>query len=696
MPRQGLPMASSLTPRISLRTRLFLLLLGIVVTMAALFVFLGLRFYAREVQAELEVRARSLASLLAESVAGSFYDPGRFDRMRTYLENVRATPEVVYAYAFDREGRILADGTRENPHFRGVPADPFHAPAVRSPTALLQYRDPRFTAPGNVLDAAHPFFDTERQRLGGVRIGFTLASVQREIARARLAGLALGALFVLVGMALSAWTSARLVRPVADLVRGTRLVAGGQLDVAIPVTSRDELGVLGDSFNRMAAALREQQAAIERKIGEQRALYEIGQEIIAQVALQPTLRLIVDRARTLLDADMAALALREDGQDLFAMRAVAGEGSEALAAVRFRPGEGLGGRVARTGRPLIVGDYPVEVPDSPFLPLVRGIGARSHVAVPLTVQGSVTGVLYVVSRAPHKFGEVDQQLLTVLADQAAIAIEHARLFEDTRRYARELEGKVAERTRALQDANRQLEGKNRELEVANRHKSQFLANMSHELRTPLNAILGYTELVLDEIYGPVPERLREVLGRVQENGRHLLRLINDVLDLSKIEAGELRLSLADYSLADVVQSAVTAVEPLAAEKGLGLRAVVPEGLPLGRGDERRLLQVLLNLVGNAVKFTTAGEVRVAARLVGGAFEVSVSDTGPGIPEGEQERIFEEFHQVDSSSTRQAGGTGLGLAIARRIVALHGGRIGVRSQPGQGSTFSVLLPIRVEG
>ena len=228
--------------------------------------------------------------------------------------------------------------------------------------------------------------------------------------------------------------------------------------------------------------------------------------------------------------------------------------------------------------------------------------------------------------------------------------------------------------------------------AATKAKSQFLANMSHELRTPLNAIIGYAELIQDEIYGPVPEKIGETVDRIEQSGRHLANLINDVLDLSKIEAGQINLSFADYSIADIVQTVVTAVEPLAAEKNLGLRADLPDGLPVGRGDEQRLTQVLMNLVGNAIKFTDAGKVEIQVRADDGSFLISVADTGVGIAEADQENIFEEFHQADASDTRNRGGTGLGLAISRRMLELHGGRIWVDSKLGAGSTFWLSLPM----
>ena len=211
----------------------------------------------------------------------------------------------------------------------------------------------------------------------------------------------------------------------------------------------------------------------------------------------------------------------------------------------------------------------------------------------------------------------------------------------------------------------------------------------------MHAVLGYTDLILDNIFGDVPETIRDTLERVKANGQHLLGLINDVLDLSKIEAGQLTLSLGNYSMGEVVQAVVSAVESLASEKKLALKATVPADLPPGRGDERRLTQVLLNLTGNAIKFTDEGEVSIEARASDGAFVVSVSDTGPGISEADQQTIFEEFQQADSSSTRKKGGTGLGLTISRRIVELHGGRLWVESTPGHGSTFSFTLPVRVE-
>jgi len=290
--------------------------------------------------------------------------------------------------------------------------------------------------------------------------------------------------------------------------------------------------------------------------------------------------------------------------------------------------------------------------------------------VPLLREGNRIGVMAVTTASPQPFTTKQIELLTTFADQAVIAIENVRLFDE-------------------------VQEKSRQLAEASQHKSQFLANMSHELRTPLNAILGYTELILDSVYGDMPEKARSVLDRVQRNGRHLLGLINEVLDLSKIEAGQFVLALADYSLKTVVETVYTAVEQLAKEKKLVFKVEVPPDLPSGHGDERRLTQVLLNLAGNAIKFTDRGEVAINASAADGSFEVSVRDTGPGISPADQGKLFQEFQQADNSITRKKGGTGLGLAISKRIIEMHGGKIWVESVVGQGSTFSFTLPVTVE-
>ena len=228
---------------------------------------------------------------------------------------------------------------------------------------------------------------------------------------------------------------------------------------------------------------------------------------------------------------------------------------------------------------------------------------------------------------------------------------------------------------------------------ASHAKSAFLANMSHELRTPLNALIGYSEMLHDGLYGNLPEKARSPVARVQANAKHLLGLINNVLDLSKIEAGQFTLQMSEYSLSGIVEAVVSSTESLSQAKNLRVTIDVPQSLPRGYGDEQRLTQVLLNLVANAIKFTDTGTIHIGATELDDNFDVIVRDTGPGIPESHRQSIFEEFQQVDSSSTRRKGGSGLGLSIARHIVEIHGGRMYLKSEVGRGSTFGFILPVR---
>jgi signal transduction histidine kinase len=366
----------------------------------------------------------------------------------------------------------------------------------------------------------------------------------------------------------------------------------------------------------------------------------------------------------------------DEASSEFQLRATYGMSQELIASLRQQH-IGLSEEIAQATKlrtPVEVADLRNEPSMTqqgvPVQQIVLEAGYRARVIVPLLGADRVVGALVVRRKAPGELSKRTVDLLQTFAAQSVLAIQNARLFSE-------------------------IQIKGHQLEVASQHKSQFLANMSHELRTPLNAILGYTELILDSIYGDMPQQAHEVLERVQSNGKHLLGLINDVLDLSKIEAGQLTLSLDDYSIKDVVHNVFAVVEPLATEKNLALKIELPNDLPTAHGDERRLTQVLLNIVGNAIKFTDSGEVAIKAAARNGAYTLSVRDTGPGIDLGDQTKIFDEFQQADNSTTKTKGGTGLGLSIARRIVAMHGGRIWVESEVGAGSTFFLEVPIDVE-
>jgi signal transduction histidine kinase len=429
---------------------------------------------------------------------------------------------------------------------------------------------------------------------------------------------------------------------------------------------------------RLFREIDEKSRALEELSRNQEQLSRLSTALQEPLSLTEQLTRVLDAARKVVGLDHLYIWTPSPAGDGLMVSAGAGLSEsdwQDLVGVTIPFGEaGALAAVYSDGEPLLFNESN-PVPEKyrlwPPYSTIAALRLKAFLVSPMIARGRTVGVLSAdnrIGRAPIPAHTVD--LLHTFAAQAAVAVENARLFQE-------------------------IQEKGQQLELASKHKSQFLANMSHELRTPMNAVLGYTDLILDDIFGEVPAPIRETLERVKTNGQHLLALINDVLDLSKMEAGQLTLSLGDYAMGEVVHAVVSAVESLAAGKKLVLKAIVPADLPPGRGDERRLTQVLLNLAGNAIKFTDAGEVSIEARTTDGAFLVSVSDTGPGISEVDQLKIFEEFQQADSSSTRTKGGSGLGLSISRRIVELHGGRLWVESALGQGSTFHFTVPLRVE-
>jgi signal transduction histidine kinase len=494
-------------------------------------------------------------------------------------------------------------------------------------------------------------------------------------------GYVLLAALIFAGLA-GVFLARRMVGPIQALRAGAERIGSGDFGQRISIRTGDELEGLANQFNEMGSQLQESYADLEKKVeqrtselaqsvGELRALGEVSQAVNSTLDLEQVLSTIVTKATQLSNTEAGAIYVFDELQQEFRLRATYGMSEEAIAAVRDQHtsiSEAVS-EAAEQGEPNQVADLRNE-PLSPVNAIMLREGYRARLLVPLMRSDEIFGALVVRRKAPGEFARNTIDLLRTFATQSVLAIQNARLFLE-------------------------IEEKSRQLAEASKHKSQFLANMSHELRTPMNAILGYTELILDGIYGEPAEKMVGVLTRVQTNGKHLLGLINDVLDLSKIEAGQLTLSLTDYSIKDMVYNVFGVVESLAKNKNLALNVDVPPQLPNAHGDERRLTQVLLNLVGNALKFTDKGGVTIKATASQDSFAVAVIDTGPGIAPADQAKIFEEFQQADSSTTKEKGGTGLGLAIAKQIVEMHGGRLWVESEVGKGSTFQFSLPINVE-
>jgi signal transduction histidine kinase len=379
----------------------------------------------------------------------------------------------------------------------------------------------------------------------------------------------------------------------------------------------------------------------------------------------------VARATQLSDTDAGVIYEYDERREAFVPRAtehLEAEIVETMLATPVRKGEGATGRLAEV-------HDPVQVPDileAPTESRVRGAliraGYRALLAVPLVREDRLLGGLTVIRKATGAFAPEVIELLTTFATQSALAIQNARLFLE-------------------------IEDKSRQLEAASQHKSEFLANMSHELRTPLNAIIGFSEVLGERLFGELNEKQEEYLKDIHASGQHLLSLINDILDLSKIEAGRMELELAEFHLPQAIENALVLVRERALRRGITLEQSIDQRLGQIQGDERKIKQVLLNLLSNAIKFTPdGGRIEVRAIPVDRSVEVSVTDTGVGIAPEDQEAIFEEFRQVGTAD-KKVEGTGLGLALSRKFIELHGGRIWVQSEPGAGSTFTFTLPRR---
>jgi signal transduction histidine kinase len=423
---------------------------------------------------------------------------------------------------------------------------------------------------------------------------------------------------------------------------------------------------------RLFKELQARTGELTRSVDKLTALGEISQAVSSTLDVETVLQTIVSRASQLAGADGCAIYEYDDATEVFHIRATHNLDPvlvETLRAAPLRKGEGAMGRAAETREPTQVADiaapgaYQSHIRDT-----LLGAGYRALLSVPLLREGEIIGSLSLNRHTPGEFPPEAVEVLKTFATQSALAIQNARLF-------------------------REIADKSRQLEAASRHKSEFLANMSHELRTPLNAIIGFSEVLAEKMFGDVNAKQAEYLQDILESGRHLLSLINDILDLSKIEAGHMELEPADFDLPSAIDNALTLVRERATRRGITLGSTIDERLGLIRGDERKVKQVLLNLLSNALKFTPeGGRIDVGGRLDGEVAEVSVADTGVGIAPADQEAVFEEFRQVGAAEKR-AEGTGLGLALSRKFVELHGGKIWVRSELGRGSIFTFTLPLR---
>ena len=477
------------------------------------------------------------------------------------------------------------------------------------------------------------------------------------------------------------------------------MIAQGDLDSFVDKSGRGEIGILAQHLDVMRGSIKrlfgelskskekleehsrtlEQKVEVRtrelaRSVEELKALGEVSQVVSSTLDLEAVLSSIVRNAVQLSKADAGTIYEFDGAEAVFVPRTNYGVSSEFIEALReseLRVGDKtVLGQAVLKGAPDQVPDL-VNMPDYPLSHLshMQKAGFRAVLAVPLLREDRLIGGLVVRRKKAGEFPAPVVNLLQTFATQSVLAIENARLF-------------------------REIEEKGRQLELANRHKSEFLSNMSHELRTPLNAIIGFSEVLLERMFGEMNEKQEDYLKDIHSSGQHLLSLINDILDLAKVEAGRMELNPTTFDLSAAIDNALTLIRERAMHHGIALATEIDSQLGELNADERKLKQILLNLLSNAVKFTPeGGKITVGARRLRDMVEIAVNDTGIGIAPKDQAAVFEEFKQVGRDYTRKAEGTGLGLALTRKLVELHGGVMRLESEPGKGSTFSFTLPLK---
>jgi signal transduction histidine kinase len=444
--------------------------------------------------------------------------------------------------------------------------------------------------------------------------------------------------------------------------------------IALLQTFADQAAIAIENV-RLFTDLQTRTQELTRSVDKLTALGEVGRAVSSTLDLDTVLSTIVSRAIQLSGTDGGSVYEYDEATEEFSLRASRDLPEAYVEQVRDgrpRKGEGAVGRVAQTREPVQIADISDPAAyESRVRRTLLQIGLRALLAVPLIAEDELVGALIVMRKRTGTFAAEEVALLQTFATQSALVIQNARLF-------------------------REIEEKSRQLEAASQHKSEFLANMSHELRTPLNAIIGFSEVLSEKMFGELNDKQEEYSKDIHASGQHLLSLINDILDLSKIEAGRMELELTEFDLPTALENALMLVRERAQRRSLTLHKEVDAGLGQIQGDERKIRQVVLNLLSNAIKFTPeGGRIELAAAPKDGCMEVSVTDTGVGIAPEDQERVFEEFRQVGTAE-KKAEGTGLGLTLCRKFIELHGGKIWVKSQLGQGATFTFTIPVRRRG
>jgi len=675
--------SSGLQMRFGLRAKIFLLGAGVLIPLAAITWFISVESLRRNMTQEFTSKGVSIA----ESLANSAVDPILTRDASTdqaLVDQYVGNSGVAYVLVYDAHNAIIA-----------------HTFVPRVPPALIEqhrragtqsqqvreirYADPATGAERQIIDVAVPML---AGRLGMVHVGMDQAIIAAAATRAGNSLLLVFAAISALATAAAALFARRVTKPLTRLMDAATRVGRGDLSVLVPITSRDEIGLLAATFNDTIVRLRSQ-VQTEAERDQLRKLTRYMEQVYRvstamQQALSPKdlVTRVLAAAKEVAAVDrLHSWVITPEG-DVLAYLAGAGLSEEDETSLGERPVIPLAeaGAMAQAyhGKRPLVFDETNPVPAGLHLRRpyseVKALRSKSFVVVPMITSGRAVGVLLgdnKYSRAPIPPHTVE--MLPTFASHAAVAVENIRLF-------------------------RALEEKRQQLELASQHKSAFLANVSHELRTPLNAIIGYSEMLVEEAADLGAESLLPDLKKVDAASKHLVEVINAILDLSKIEAGKMELDLHEFNVPQMVENIAAIIQPLAAKNGNRLEVVCNAAVTAMRADPTKVRQALFNLLSNACKFTHEGTVTLAVEPDGmedaAWVTFSVSDTGIGLTQKQVGQLFEEFVQADSGTARKYGGTGLGLALSRRLCRLMGGDITVSSEEGRGSTFTVRLPANV--
>jgi signal transduction histidine kinase/HAMP domain-containing protein len=674
--------ASRPSPRVgSIGRRFSYTLIGVVTLVLIAFAAVGVFFNITIMERELETRLGNAMKLAQKSLPTPLWNLDS-NVVNDFVEALFLDESIVYT-KISWEEQVVTE--------------------KRRPGFLLQQIESGM--PSKLLSGSEFIVKSSDIYFGENKVGKILSVMSRKSVQKQVLLQIYGIIALTLFIIAAIWVTCVIItrryisRPLLKLQESASLIAQGDLDSFVDKSGRGEIGILAQHLDVMRGSIKrlfgelskskekleehsrtlEQRVEVRtrelaRSVEELKALGEVSQVVSSTLDLEAVLSSIVRNAVQLSKADAGTIYEFDGAEAVFVPRTNYGVSSEFIEALReseLRVGDKtVLGQAVLKGAPDQVPDL-VNMPDYPLSHLshMQKAGFRAVLAVPLLREDRLIGGLVVRRKKAGEFPAPVVNLLQTFATQSVLAIENARLF-------------------------REIEEKGRQLELANRHKSEFLSNMSHELRTPLNAIIGFSEVLLERMFGEMNEKQEDYLKDIHSSGQHLLSLINDILDLAKVEAGRMELNPTTFDLSAAIDNALTLIRERAMHHGIALATEIDSQLGELNADERKLKQILLNLLSNAVKFTPeGGKITVGARRLRDMVEIAVNDTGIGIAPKDQAAVFEEFKQVGRDYTRKAEGTGLGLALTRKLVELHGGVMRLESEPGKGSTFSFTLPLK---